>query len=124
MPAGGEAGTAGRPGITIGAGNSARPVARSITKASKKAEPFGDTFSVTSSDPRSPNSARAENPVFRARLASFPAAALLIVASCDPPALFRSVTAALTLSRFDASGEVPPRPKPSAVSLPRPRRSR
>jgi len=92
-------------------------VARSITKASTKAEPLGETFSVTSSVPKSPNSARAENPVFRARLASFPAAALLIVASCDPPALFRSVAAALILNRFEASGEAPPRPKPSAVTF-------
>lgn len=80
-------------------------------------DPLGDTLSVTSSVPSSPKSARAENPVFRARLASFPAAALLIVASCDPPALFSSVAAALTLNRFEASGEAPPRPKPRAVTF-------
>jgi hypothetical protein len=44
---------------------------------------------LKSSDPSSPISARAENPVLKAKAASFTAAALLTVASIPAPALFR-----------------------------------
>lgn len=81
----------------------------------EEAKPLSDTFSIMSSDPNSPNSARAGNPVFTARLASFPAVALLIVASCNPLALFRNVAGAMTLSGFVASGDASPRPKARAV---------
>ena len=64
--------------------------------ASKNAEPSGLTLKLKSSEPSSPISARADQLVLKAKAASFPAAALLTVASIPEPALFSSTAGVLT----------------------------
>ncbi len=100
LPAGGGDGAAASPGRTVGCGSSTWPLVRSILIASKKTEPSGLTLKLKSSLPSNPISARAENPVLKAKAASFAAAALLTVASMPAPALFRSTAVVLTESRL------------------------
>ena len=85
--------------------------------ASKKLEPLGLTLKLKLSLPRSPIRARAENPVLKAKAASFPAAALLTVASIPAPALFNSTAGVFIDRRLKLSAVAPPRPKSCAVRL-------
>jgi len=98
-------------------GGVGRPPGRSTLIPSKEAEPSGRSLKLKPSSPSSPINARAENPVLKAKVASFPAAALLTVASLPAPALFSSTAGVFIDSQLVLSAVALPRPKSCAVKL-------
>ena len=110
-------------------GRLTRPLLRSTTRPVKNVLPLALTLMVKSSLPSRPSSARALNPVLKEKEASLPAAALLKVASIEPPVLksmfvpkktnllVASVAALIPSSVIEPPAKVPPNRLTQAPAL-------